>query len=62
MAAKRGRPPKPEGETLPEVLQIRLTADDKARWAKAADIAGKTLSDWMRTCLDKAAGKALKGQ
>ncbi len=62
MAKKVGRPPKPEGSTLPEVFQIRLTADDKARWALAAEKSGKSLSDWIRTNLDKAAGKAPKGR
>ena len=50
-----------EGTTLPETLQIRLTADDKARWSKAAKAAEQSLSEWIRDCLDKAAGKAQRG-
>ena len=61
MGPQRGRPPKPKGTTLPETLQIRLTADDKARWSKAAKAAEQSLSEWIRDCLDKAAGKAQRG-
>lgn len=58
MAKKRiGRPPKPEGTTLPETLQIRLTADDKARFYAAAERANLSVSEWMRDRLSKAANK-----
>jgi predicted HicB family RNase H-like nuclease len=56
MAKPLGRPPKPKGTTLPETFQIRLTADDKARWAKAAKAAGTSLSEWVRESLNKASG------
>lgn len=52
MGKSRGRPPKPEGETLPEVLQIRLTPEDKARWTLAAKHSGQSLSEWMRERLN----------
>jgi uncharacterized protein (DUF1778 family) len=60
MEKKRGRPPKPEGTTLPGTLQIRVTDDDKSLWLKAAEAAGQSLSEWMRDCLTKAATKAQK--
>lgn len=50
-----GRPPKPPGTTLPETLQIRLTADDKARFYAAAAKVGMSVSEWMRDRLTKAA-------
>ena len=52
-----GRPPKPEGTTLPETLQIRLTADDKARFYAAAERVGVSVSEWMRNRLTKAANR-----
>lgn len=55
-----GRPPKPEGTTLPETLQIRLTADDKAEFYAAAKRAGQTVSEWMRDRLKKAAKRESK--
>ena len=55
-----GRPPKPEGTTLPETLQIRLTADDKAEFYAAARRAGASVSEWMRDRLKKAAKRESK--
>lgn len=60
MGKTRGRPPKPEGTTLPEVLQIRLTGDDKARWMAAAERSGVSLSEWIRDRLEKAAKRESK--
>lgn len=58
MAKKQfGRPPKPEGTTLPETLQIRLTADDKERFYEAAKRADMSVSEWMRDRLTKAANR-----
>ena len=57
---RSGRPPKPPGTTLPETLQIRLTADDKARFYAAAERAEMTVSEWMRDRLTKAANREAK--
>ena len=34
------------------VFQIRLTDDDRARWAAAAKAKGLTLAEWLRTAAD----------
>jgi len=38
-----------------EWVQIRVTADRKARWSCAAENLGQSLSDWCRLALDRAA-------
>lgn len=55
MKAKRGRPPKPQSERAEERIELRLLPADKAEWLKLAEIAGMTLSAWIRDRLDKAA-------
>ncbi len=60
MGKARGRPPKPEGTTIPEAMNIRVTAEDKARWTQAAASAGKTLSQWIRGTLDAKARRNTK--
>lgn len=60
MKAKRGRPPLAESERAEERLELRIKADDKADWQKAADQAGVALSAWIRERLTKAAKRELK--
>lgn len=51
--SKRGRPPKPEGERAGKVLQIRLTAAERMAWAESAELAGMTVSAWVKDRLNK---------
>ena len=53
-----GRPPK-GGETRTARIGIRAQPSDKERYARAAEIAGMTLSDWMKARLDRAARREL---
>jgi hypothetical protein len=56
MAAKKmGRPPKPPDEVRAGVYQLRLTADERAEYDRAAERAGVNLSEWIRASLTKAA-------
>lgn len=56
-----GRPPLPEGERRSEVLQLRLTRDERAGLEAGAEAAGQVLSDFIRTsALERA--KALLGR
>jgi uncharacterized protein (DUF1778 family) len=49
MASRKvGRPKKPEGEARDLRLEIRVTAEERQRLQRAAETAGKTLSDWLR--------------
>ena len=50
-----GRPPKAPGEAKSQVYQLRLTADEREQWESAAERAGKTLSEWIRERLNRAA-------
>ena len=58
MAKKKqmGRPPLPAGAGRDQFMQLRLTAAEKAAYKRAAKLAGEPLSEWIRGCLDKAAG------
>lgn len=54
----RGRPLKgDEGRTAR--VGIRAEPTDKEKWEHAAEKAGLTLSDWIKTRLDRAADKEL---
>jgi len=57
---KRGRPPKEPESVRSGVYQLRLTDTERETYDRAAKRAGVSLSDWMRGCLDKAAGQAHK--
>ena len=56
--AKRGRPTKPEAELLSEKIIFMLLPDEKAAYSEAARDAGFTLSQWIRTTLNRAAATA----
>jgi len=62
MKTKMGRPPKSGAETLSERLELRITANEKAAYDEAADVAGMERSDWIRTVLNKAVRTGLKGK
>jgi hypothetical protein len=42
-----------------ERLEIRLMPGEKADYGKAADVAGESLSDWIRATLNAAAKRSL---
>ncbi len=48
MAKKRGAPAKPPDKAKAEVLQIRLSGAEKRAFARAAEIDGKKVSEWIR--------------
>lgn len=50
-----GRPPLPAGERRTEVLQLRLTRDERASMEAGAKAADQVLSDFIRSsALDRA--------
>ena len=55
MKPKRGAPVKPPDERKGNVVQIRLTDDEKADCEDAAGRAGQKMSAWARTTLVRAA-------
>jgi predicted HicB family RNase H-like nuclease len=55
MEKRMGRPPLAPGEAKDQVYQLRLTADERASYEAAAKRAGKTLSEWIREKLNRAA-------
>ena len=61
METKRGRPPKAPGDVFAERVELRMTADERKAYERAAENAGLSLSAWIRECLGKAAKKPKKG-
>jgi predicted HicB family RNase H-like nuclease len=57
MGNKVGRPTRVKGAGAAKIFPIRLTAAEKAAYQKAAKRAGKSLSEWIRDQLDRAAGR-----
>ena len=49
--------PRSETATKDSRLEIRLTAEDKNRLATAAETNGRSLSNWIRFVLLRAAGE-----
>lgn len=55
---KRGRPAKPEGETLDSIIPAtRCKKGEREEIEKAAERKGMALSEWIRQTLLKAARK-----
>jgi len=52
--AKRGRPPKPKGETLGNPTPIRFQDDELKLFNREAEAEGLTLSEWVRKTLKNA--------
>jgi hypothetical protein len=50
-----GRPPLDPGEAKDQVYQLRLTAAERESYEAAAKRAQKTLSQWIREKLNRAA-------
>jgi uncharacterized protein (DUF1778 family) len=61
MDAKRplGRPLKGETQKTARI-NLRAEPDDKARYEKAAAKAGLSLTDWIKSRLDRAASRELR--
>ena len=47
------------GARAGERVELRAPAGRKAKWLRAAERAGVSLSDWARRCLDKVADEEL---
>jgi predicted HicB family RNase H-like nuclease len=47
--------------TYSEPFQVRITAEQLALFKRAADADGRSVSNWARDRLEKAATKELKG-
>lgn len=37
-------------------IEIKVTAEEKAAWERAAGVAGSNLSEWIRLVCDRASG------
>jgi len=59
---KRGRPKNPPGENKAERCEVRLNAAEKQGFSEAADLAGISLSSWMRERLRECCREELKRQ
>lgn len=57
---KRGRPPKNAGELRNEDLLVKLLSDEKEAFRDAANLAGVSLSTWVRERLRQVAIKELQ--
>lgn len=61
MSKKRvGAPIKPVAKAKGELVQIRLTADEKIGFIQAADLDGSSLSQWIRNRLRRVAREELE--
>jgi hypothetical protein len=57
-AARRGRPAKPEGETLDAVIPAsRCKSSEREAFERAAEKEGVTLTQWVRLVLKRAVEK-----
>jgi uncharacterized protein (DUF1778 family) len=50
----------PRAGTAGKPVTIRATAEERALWERAAERAGKSLSDWLRRLANRAAGRSKK--
>lgn len=60
MSKKRGRPPKEADRLRNEPLLVMLESDEKEAFKSAADIAGISLSSWVRERLRQVAVSELQ--
>ncbi len=58
VAAKRGRY---RVKRKDESIRLRLTADEKGSWIRAAHAAGRDLSNWLRYIANRETGRARTG-
>jgi predicted HicB family RNase H-like nuclease len=52
-----GRPKLPKAKKLGEIIQFRMTGEERKRCEAAAEKAGGKLSEWIRQTLREAAGE-----
>jgi uncharacterized protein (DUF1778 family) len=62
MAVKTPKRRKAKDERKASDLRIRVTAEEKTIFAKAAKLASRTLSDWLRVVAKEAAAKSRGGE
>jgi hypothetical protein len=55
-------PLEPTADRLIELMQLRLTTDERLECERAADNAGEPISEWIRVHLIRAAKRALNGE
>lgn len=60
MKNKRGRPPKAPDRLRNDKLLVRLETDEKEAFQDAADLAGVSLSSWVRERLRRMAIRELQ--
>ena len=58
LKSPRGRPPKPDAERADALVQLRLTAAEKAVWQEAAERDKMKLSAWIKDRLNIAASQS----
>ena len=59
--SKGGRPALKPAERLAEIVQFRLTAEERAQCEQAAELEGVKFSTWIRDRLLRAAKREIKG-
>jgi hypothetical protein len=57
---KRGRPKLPAGSIKGEYMEMRLDVAEKEAFVRAAEVAGMSLSAWVRDRLRRASRKELE--
>jgi hypothetical protein len=57
---KRGRPKLPVGSIKAEYMEMRLDVAEKEAFVRAAEVAGMSLSGWVRDRLRRASRKELE--
>jgi uncharacterized protein (DUF1778 family) len=60
MKTRMGRPPKSGDKAMADRLEIRISADEKQTYEKAAQVAGLDRSEWIRLSLNAAARRILR--
>jgi uncharacterized protein (DUF1778 family) len=62
MAKRRGAPTKPTDIAKSSLLQIRLSGAEKEAFARAAELDGKKISEWIRDRLRRDSRQELEAQ
>jgi uncharacterized protein (DUF1778 family) len=59
--SKGGRPKLQPDEKLAEIVQFRMTAEERSKCERAAELEGVKFSTWIRDRLLRAAKREIKG-
>lgn len=59
--SKGGRPELEPGDRKGEIIQFRMTADERTQCERAAELEGVKFSTWIRDRLLRAAKRKIKG-